>query len=159
MSPPKIPPIFFIGFIIQCSIYVHAYQALVHFSTWIDFYRGCWYWSYWHEGAKKKFPYAITNFPPNWRHWIGKVSGPSGIVIDILKAEKEFGIEWLTDLCIDIIAECKIPTDWNRNLLVPVNKDEGIINIDGAAKYFTMNVGLNALQWMLDLMLYNECWT
>ena len=32
--PPKIPPIFFLLVsLIQCSIYVHAYQAFVDFST------------------------------------------------------------------------------------------------------------------------------
>ena len=34
-SPPKIPPKFYLLVsLIQCSIYVHAYQALVHFSTY-----------------------------------------------------------------------------------------------------------------------------
>ena len=59
---------------IQCSIYVHAYQALVHFSTWIDFYRGCRYGAF-GMTAPKKFPYAIKLFAlpkkfVNWRHWI-----------------------------------------------------------------------------------------
>ena len=32
--PPKIPPnIFLLVLLIQCSIYVHAYQAFVDFST------------------------------------------------------------------------------------------------------------------------------
>ena len=30
---PKIPQIFLLVSLIQCSIYVHAYQVLVHFST------------------------------------------------------------------------------------------------------------------------------
>ena len=42
-----------------------------------------------------------------------------------MRAEKEFGIEWLTDLCNDILAEGKIPSDWKRSALVPVYKGEG----------------------------------
>ena len=72
-SPPRSRKFFFLLVSsIQCSIYVHAYQALVHFSTWIDFYRGCWYGAF-GMMVQKKFPYAITkNFAPkkfvNWRH-------------------------------------------------------------------------------------------
>ena len=35
VAPPKIPPkkFFSLDSLIQCSIYVHAYQALVNFST------------------------------------------------------------------------------------------------------------------------------
>ena len=42
--PPQDSPQFFsLVSSIQCSIHVHAYQTLVHFSTWIDFNKGCWY--------------------------------------------------------------------------------------------------------------------
>ena len=54
----------------------------------------------------------------NWE--IGKASGPSGVVAEITKVEKEFGTEWLTDLCNDILAEGMIPSDWKRCVLVPV---------------------------------------
>ena len=49
--------------LIQCSIYVHVYQALVHFSTWIDFYRGCWYGAF-GMTAEKKCPQRHTKFWP-----------------------------------------------------------------------------------------------
>ena len=65
----------FISFIDSCSIvYVYAYQALVHFSTWIDFYRGCWYGAF-GMTAPKKFPLRHKKFCPppkkfvNWRYW------------------------------------------------------------------------------------------
>ena len=58
-----------------------------------------------------------------------RVKGPSGVVVKklkIMKAEKEFEIvEWLTDLCNDIVAEGKIPTDWKRSVLVSVYKGKG----------------------------------
>ena len=47
---------------------------------------------------------------------IGKVSGPSGVFAEMMIAEKEFRIEWLTDLCNDIMgSEGKTPTDWKRS--------------------------------------------
>ena len=49
---------------------------------------------------------------------IPKALGPSGVVAEIMKAEKEFVIEWLTDLCNDIMAEGKIPSDWKRSVLI-----------------------------------------
>ena len=59
----------------SCTIYAHD-RALVHYSTWIAFSRGCWYGAFWGLLAwleqKKKFPYSIKNFPHkksvNWRH-------------------------------------------------------------------------------------------
>ena len=64
LSPPRFLQIFFsVVSLIQCSKYVHAYQALVHFSTWIYFYRGAnlgllaW-------RCKKKFPPRHKNFLP-----------------------------------------------------------------------------------------------
>ena len=66
---PQDSPIFLLVSLIPCSIYVHTYQALVHFSTWIDLYIGgadtgllAW--------RRKKFPYAITNFASPGNLWI-----------------------------------------------------------------------------------------
>ena len=57
---------------------------------------------------------------------IGKVSEPSGVFAEMMIAEKEFRIEWLTDLCNDIMgSEGKTPTDWKRSSLVPVYKGKG----------------------------------
>ena len=71
---PKIPPKkFSLDSLMQCSIYVHACQALVNFSTWIDFNEGCWYRAF-GITAQKNFPYASKIFAPsprnlwNWRH-------------------------------------------------------------------------------------------
>ena len=44
-------------------VYVYVYHALVHFSTSIDFYRGCWYGAF-GMMAQKKIPYAIKYFAP-----------------------------------------------------------------------------------------------
>ena len=68
---------FWLDSLIQCSIYVHTYQALVNFSTWIDFNRGCWYGAF-GITAQKNFPYAIKNFAPpkkfvNWHHWLSSL--------------------------------------------------------------------------------------
>ena len=50
--------------LIQCSIYVHAYQDLVHFSTWIILIaRGCWYGVF-GMMAQKKFSLLHKNISP-----------------------------------------------------------------------------------------------
>ena len=67
---PKIPNFFLLVSLIQCSIYVHAYQALVHFSTWTDFHRGCWYRAF-GMTAQKKFPLRPKFFCPPRNLWIG----------------------------------------------------------------------------------------
>ena len=56
--------------LIQCSVYVHAYQASVHISTWITLIGGAdtgllaW-------RCKKKFPLLIKIFAPPRNLWIG----------------------------------------------------------------------------------------
>ena len=55
----------------------------------------------------------------------GKASGHSGIDSDILKATGEMGLEWLTDLCNEVISEGKIPVDWQKSVIIPVFKGKG----------------------------------
>ena len=55
----------------------------------------------------------------------GKVSGPSGVVAEKLKAAGEVGIYWTTDICNAIVKEGKIPSDWKRSWMVYVYKGKG----------------------------------
>ena len=72
VAPKIFPKFLLLVSLIQCSIYVHAYQALVHVSTFIAFNRGCWYGVFIGMTAQKKSPYSIKISAPtksvNWRH-------------------------------------------------------------------------------------------
>jgi len=55
----------------------------------------------------------------------GKASGPGGVVMEMLKAAGEVGVEWVTDLCNAIVSEGKIPSDWKKSWMVNVYKGKG----------------------------------
>ena len=73
--PPKIPNFFSLVSLIQCSIYVLAYQALVHFSTWTGADTGFLAWR-----RKKNFPYAQKKFAPPRNLWIGATECVADVV-------------------------------------------------------------------------------
>jgi hypothetical protein len=56
---------------------------------------------------------------------LGKVGGPTGVVAEMIKAAGEVGIEWLTELCNDIISQGSIPQDWYHSISVPIYKGKG----------------------------------
>jgi hypothetical protein len=43
----------------------------------------------------------------------------------MLAAAGDTSIEWLTDLCNDIVREGRIPSDWQKSVLIPVYKGKG----------------------------------
>ena len=48
----------------------------------------------------------------------GKASGTSGAVSEMLLASGDLGIEQMTNLFCKIIAENKVPEDWNTRVIV-----------------------------------------
>lgn len=56
---------------------------------------------------------------------IKKAAGPSGVVTEMLQAAGNTGVEWITNICNDLIAEGDIPPDWKNSTLVPVYKGKG----------------------------------
>ena len=56
---------------------------------------------------------------------LGKASGPSGVVADMLKAAGEDGTRWMTELRNAVVRDGKIPEDWSRSWLVNVYKGKG----------------------------------
>ena len=54
-----------------------------------------------------------------------KAPGPSGLVVEMVEASGDVGIEWLTDLFNAILIEGSIPTDWQRSVLIPLFKGKG----------------------------------
>ena len=54
----------------------------------------------------------------------GKSTGRSGVAAELILASGTFGVEWLTDLCIDIL-EGLIPSDWTLSAVVPLYTGKG----------------------------------
>ena len=90
---------------------LHAYQALVPFSTRIDFNRGCYSW----HGAfgmttQKNLFLRLTKFCPpkkfvNWRHWVTDGLDSTSSIWDVLKV---FG---LTSAKLPIVRYSKMTFD------------------------------------------------
>jgi hypothetical protein len=55
----------------------------------------------------------------------GRAAGPSKVVLEMLKAAGDQGIEWLSKLCNAIIRERKISEDWKQSILLPIFKGKG----------------------------------
>ena len=47
----------------------------------------------------------------------GKAAGPTGIVSEMFMADEDCSVEWLTSLCNLIVAQGRIPDDWNSSIL------------------------------------------
>jgi hypothetical protein len=56
---------------------------------------------------------------------IGKAAGPSGVVVEMLKASGEAGVQWVTDICNAVVRDGKIPEDWRKSWMVSVYKGKG----------------------------------
>jgi len=51
----------------------------------------------------------------------GKAVGPTGIVSEMFMDDKDCSVDWLTSLCNLIVAQGRIPDDWNSSsILLPV---------------------------------------
>ena len=55
----------------------------------------------------------------------GKSGGPTGVVLEMLKAASETGTMWMTDVCNAVVRDGKIPEDWSRSWMVNVYKGKG----------------------------------
>ena len=55
----------------------------------------------------------------------GKTAGPSGVVAEMLRASGDVGVQWVTDLCNNIVQEGEIPSDWRKSWIVNVYKGKG----------------------------------
>ena len=52
----------------------------------------------------------------------GKSGGPTGVVLEMIKAAGETGTLWMTNVCNAVMKDGKIPEDWSRSLMVNVYK-------------------------------------
>ena len=55
----------------------------------------------------------------------GKAAGPSGIVVEMIKAAGDTGATMIRDLATAIIRDGKVPTDWEQSFIVCLNKGKG----------------------------------
>ena len=55
----------------------------------------------------------------------GKAPGPSGIVVEIIRAAGDMGASMIRDLAIEIIRDGKVPSDWEQSFIVCLYKGKG----------------------------------
>ena len=55
----------------------------------------------------------------------GKAPGPSGIVVEMIRAASDMGASMTLDLAAAIICDGKVPSDWEQNFIVCLYKGKG----------------------------------
>ena len=76
------------------------------------------------EGPSKPITAAMVRKAIN-KMSLGKAAGPSGIVVEMLKASGSSGASMIRDLIEDIIFENCIPSEWQESHIVSVYKGKG----------------------------------
>ena len=56
---------------------------------------------------------------------IGKVSGPTGVAVELFKAGEDKFLKSLTNIFNDILFKDKLPEEWMFGSLVPIFKGKG----------------------------------
>ena len=56
----------------------------------------------------------------------GKASGPSGIVVEMIRAAGDMGASMIRDLTVAIIRDGKVPSDWEQNFIVYKGKGDAL---------------------------------
>ena len=57
----------------------------------------------------------------------GKASGPSGIVVEMIRAAGDMGASMIHDLTAAIIRNGKVPSDWEQSFIVCLYKGKGML--------------------------------
>ena len=55
----------------------------------------------------------------------GKADGPSGVVVEMIRAAGDTGITMIRDIAIAIIRDGKVPADWEQSFIVCLYKGKG----------------------------------
>ena len=55
----------------------------------------------------------------------GKAPGPSGIVVEMIRAAGDMGASMIRDLAVAIIRDGKVPSDWEQSFIVCIYKEKG----------------------------------
>ena len=56
----------------------------------------------------------------------GKAAGPSGIVVEMIRAVGDMGASMIHDLAAAIIRHGKVPSDWEQSYIVCLYKGKGV---------------------------------
>ena len=56
----------------------------------------------------------------------GKAPGPSGIVVELIRAAGDMGASMIRDLAAAIIRDGKVPSDWEQSFIVCLYKGKGV---------------------------------
>ena len=57
---------------------------------------------------------------------VGKVQGPSGIMVQMIQAAGDTGASMIRDLAAAIIHDGKVPSDWEQSFIVCLYKGRGV---------------------------------
>ena len=56
---------------------------------------------------------------------VGKAPGPSGIVVEMIRAAGDMGASMIRDLAAVVIHDGKVPPDWEQSFIVCLHKGKG----------------------------------
>ena len=56
----------------------------------------------------------------------GKAPGPSGIVVEMIRAAGDMGASMIHDLAVAIIRDGKVPSDWEQSFIVCSTREKGM---------------------------------
>jgi hypothetical protein len=104
-------------------------------KAWVEHYKGLLNVEFpWDESALPEAP-PIAGPPPSisekqvkktlGKMKSGKASGPSGIIVEMLKAAGETGITFLRELITSVMIHGRIPEDWEKSFILNLYKGKG----------------------------------
>ena len=104
-------------------------------KAWVEHYKGLLNVEFpWDEGALPDAPPVEGPPPPITDKMVtkalakmksGKSAGPSGIIVEMLKAAGSKGIDFLRELIISVVKHGKIPEDWEMSFILNLYKGKG----------------------------------
>ena len=104
-------------------------------KAWVEHYKGLLNVEFpWDEGALPDAPLVEGPPPPITDKMVakalakmksGKSAGPSGIIVEMLKAAGSKGIDFLSELIISVVKHGKISEDWERIFILNLYKGKG----------------------------------
>ena len=104
-------------------------------KAWVEHYKGLLNVEFpWDEGALPDAPPVEGPPPPITNEMVakalakmksGKAAGPSGIIVEMLKAAGSKGIDFLRELTKSVVKHGKIPEDWEMSFILNLYKGKG----------------------------------
>ena len=84
----------------------------------------------------------------------GKAAGPSGIVVEMIKAAGEDGVTLLRDLASAIIRNGKVPSDWEESIVISLYKGKGdALNRGNYRGLKLTEQVMEVLEWIVDSLI------